>query len=132
MPEPEITNLMIAGGASFEGTFNGDVEAHALHVPGPGKVIWPDGTEVSAEQFQDAITAATIGFEKGQAAGRQAALENAASAEWQAKRLWRAVGPDGDLWAESSDEAEVRERARPADTIQRFYVTEPRGEWRNA
>lgn len=52
--------------------------------------------------------------------------------EWKAQRLWRAVGPDGDLWAESSDEAEVRERARPGDTIQRFYVTEPRGEWRNA
>lgn len=52
--------------------------------------------------------------------------------EWQAHRLWRAIGPDGDLWAESSDEAEVRERARPDDTVQRFYVTEPRGEWRNA
>jgi len=108
--------------------FAGDIEVHSLPTPGPGKVIWPDGTEVSAEQFQNAVTAATTGFEKGLAAGRQ----EAGPVEWEAQRLWRAVGPDGDLWAESSDEAEVRERARPGDTIQRFHVTVPRGEWRNA
>ena len=53
-------------------------------------------------------------------------------AEWKADRWWRAVGPDGSVWCESSNEAEVRERARPDDTIQRFYMTVPTGEWRNA
>lgn len=127
-PEIESTRLTLTGGATFEGAFNGDVEAHAIVVPGPGKVIWPDGTEVSAEQFQDSITAATIAYAKGLAAGRQ----EAGSVEWKADRWWRAVGPDGEVWAESSNEAEVRERARTSDTIERFYITEPRGEWRNA
>lgn len=53
-------------------------------------------------------------------------------AEWKADRWWRTVGPDGSVWCESSNEAEVRERARPGDTIQRFYITVPSGEWRNA
>lgn len=52
--------------------------------------------------------------------------------EWTATCWWRAVAPDGSLWAESSDEAEVRERARPDDTIQRLYETVPQPEWRDA
>lgn len=154
--------------------FSGPVTGLTLTSPGPGKVIWPDGTEVSAEQFQDAVTAATIAFEKGLAAGRrEAVIEELTAAaaewdeleqrghdplscadiagnlrariavlraegvspgvvEWKADRWWRAVGPDGSVWCESSNEAEVRERARPDDTIQRFYMTVPTGEWRNA
>ena len=27
---------------------------------------------------------------------------------WESRHVWRAVGPKGDLWAESSDEIEVR------------------------
>lgn len=164
--------------------FSGPVSGLTLTSPGPGKVIWPDGTDVSAEQFQDSVTAATIAFEKGLAAGRrEAVIEELTAAaaewdeleqrghdplscadiagnlrariavlraegptseetacpcvspevvEWKADRWWRAVGPDGSVWCESSNEAEVRERARPDDTIQRFYMTVPTGEWRNA
>lgn len=52
--------------------------------------------------------------------------------EWTATRWWRAVAPDGTLWLESSNEREVRERARPDDTIQRLYETVPQPEWRDA
>lgn len=165
-------------------------ELALITVTGHGKITWPDGTEVSADQFQNSVTAAVTAYAKGLAAGRRAAQLEAVAmledlrddsedeptegdpdntygkgrhataaralfwiremqeapttdetpcpcvspdvVEWQAQRLWRAVGPDGDLWAEASDEAEVRERARAGDTIQQFYVTEPRGEWRNA
>lgn len=47
-------------------------------ITGTGKVTWPDGTEVSADQFQNSVTAATTGFAKGLEAGRQAALLEAA------------------------------------------------------
>lgn len=64
-----------------DATFLGDVKAHALvEIHGAGKIIWPDGSEVSAEQFQDSVTAAVTGFEKGQAAG----LERAEKAEAKA------------------------------------------------
>ena len=53
-------------------------------------------------------------------------------AEWKADRWWRAIGPDGSVWCESSNEAEVRDRARPGDTIQRFFMVVPQGEWRDA
>lgn len=46
-------------------------------ITGTGKVTWPDGTEVSADQFQNAVTAAVTGFQKGQAAGRREALQEA-------------------------------------------------------
>jgi hypothetical protein len=49
--------------------------------------------------------------------------------EWVPTRWWRAVGPDGKLWCESSDEAEVRERSRPTDTIERLWQ-QTRYEWR--
>jgi len=41
--------------------------------------------------------------------------------EFTPTRWWRAVVPDGTLWAEASDEADVRRRARPDDTIQRLH-----------
>jgi hypothetical protein len=37
-------------------------------------------------------------------------------------RWWRSVGPDGELWGESSDEEEIREMARPGDVIERLWV----------
>jgi hypothetical protein len=51
--------------------------------------------------------------------------------EWKPTRWWRAVGPDGKLWCESSDEDEVRQHARPGDRIERlFSLTQER--WRSA
>jgi hypothetical protein len=49
--------------------------------------------------------------------------------EWEPTGWWRAVAPDGSLWAESSNEDEVRERLRPGDTLQRHYVVTDT-EWR--
>ena len=51
---------------------------------------------------------------------------------WAPTRWWRAVGADGELWCESSDEAEVRDSMRPGDTLQRLWETEPIREWRDA
>jgi hypothetical protein len=45
-------------------------------------------------------------------------------------RWWRAVAPDGSLWAESSSESEIRARMRPGDKLQRSYVNLG-GEWRD-
>lgn len=50
---------------------------------------------------------------------------------WKMGRWWRAVGPDGELWAESSDEEEVRRLARPTDTVQNLWEKHER-EWRDA
>lgn len=49
--------------------------------------------------------------------------------EWEPTRWWRATGPDGQLWCESSNEHEVRKSARPGDTIERLWRTEA-WEWR--
>lgn len=47
-------------------------------------------------------------------------------------RWWRAVGPDGKMHAESSDEQEIRGFLRPGDTLQRIYVYEVKEEeWRD-
>jgi hypothetical protein len=49
---------------------------------------------------------------------------------WGPTRWWRAVGPDGELWCESSDEDEVREHARPGDQIQHLWRrVEERWHW---
>jgi hypothetical protein len=39
--------------------------------------------------------------------------------------VYRAKGPNGHVWAESSDPQEVYKRARPGDTLHRldFYIT---------
>jgi hypothetical protein len=39
--------------------------------------------------------------------------------DWKDGRWWRAVGPDGKLWAESSSESEVRNLMRPGDKLYR-------------
>jgi hypothetical protein len=49
--------------------------------------------------------------------------------EWQPTRWWRVVGPSGNLWAESSDEQEIREMARPGDQIEHLY-SRTESEWR--
>lgn len=41
--------------------------------------------------------------------------------EWERTRWWRSVGPDGKVWGESSNEAEIRSMARPGDTVQVLY-----------
>lgn len=51
--------------------------------------------------------------------------------DWQPTRWWRAIDPDGRLWAESSNEAEIRARARPNDTVQRLWERVDRV-WRDA
>ncbi len=51
--------------------------------------------------------------------------DEAAPGKW-----WRAVAPDGSLWAESSNEREIRERMRPGDTLQRSFVA-LKSEWRD-
>ena len=43
---------------------------------------------------------------------------------------WRAVGPNGQVWCESSLEREVRDRKRPTDTLQRLYK-KTESEWRD-
>lgn len=37
---------------------------------------------------------------------------------YEPTRWWRAIGEDGELWSESSDEEDVRRRARPTDIVQ--------------
>lgn len=44
--------------------------------------------------------------------------------EFKPGRWWRALGPDGKLWCESSDEGEVRRSMRPGDTLWRIMRTE--------
>lgn len=46
-------------------------------------------------------------------------------------RWWRVIGPDGSLWAETSDEEDARGRARPGDRIQRLW-SQSIEEWRDA
>jgi len=46
-------------------------------------------------------------------------------------RWWRCTDADGSLWCESSNETEVRESARPGDSIWRMWVySAATPEWR--
>lgn len=56
--------------------------------------------------------------------------EQTAQVEWEPGRWWRAIAPDETVWAESSDEDEVRDLARPGDRIERLWITVVRQEWR--
>ena len=40
--------------------------------------------------------------------------------DWKPVGWWRAVASDGSIWAEASDEHDIRSRARDGDTIQRL------------
>ncbi len=51
--------------------------------------------------------------------------------DWEPTSWFRAVGPDGSLWAESSNEVEVRGLARPGDQILQLWET-AEAEWRPA
>lgn len=42
-------------------------------------------------------------------------------ADWQPTRWWRALNPDGKLWAESSDTEEIHAHARPRDRVQQLW-----------
>ena len=50
--------------------------------------------------------------------------------DWEPGHWWRAVGPDGLLWDESSSEQEVRKSMRPGDRLQRTWVLHWE-EWRD-
>lgn len=43
-------------------------------------------------------------------------------AGYQRTKWWRAVGPDGKTWCESSSEGEVRGHMREGDTLQCLYA----------
>ena len=49
--------------------------------------------------------------------------------EWQPGRWLRVVGPDGQLWCETSSLSEAREAMRPSDKLYRLWYREER-EWR--
>jgi len=49
--------------------------------------------------------------------------------EFQAGRWWKVLGPDGELWCETSNEREAREALRPGDKLHRLYEAE-KSEWR--
>lgn len=65
------------------------------------------------------------------AAGRAETTTATVADEWEPTGWWRAVGPDGGLWAEASSEGEVRGLARPGDQIERLWAAR-RTEWREA
>lgn len=44
-------------------------------------------------------------------------------------RWWKVVGPDGELWCQTSSESEARESMRPGDTLYRSGI-EMLEEWR--
>lgn len=48
---------------------------------------------------------------------------------WEATAKFRATAPDGSVWAESSNEAEVRAAARPGDKLYRLWRSTDT-EWR--
>ena len=52
-------------------------------------------------------------------------------ADWQPGRWWRVTSPDGELWCETSDEAEARKMMRPGDKIERLWRKTVE-EWRPA
>lgn len=51
--------------------------------------------------------------------------------DWTPTRWFKVVAPDGSLWAESSNEAEVRGSARPGDQVFQLWETSD-SEWRPA
>lgn len=42
---------------------------------GPGKVMWPDGTEITGAQFQDTVEMVATAYAKGRAEGLEKAAE---------------------------------------------------------
>ena len=48
---------------------------------------------------------------------------------WEPGRWWRVIGPEGELWCETSNEEEAREAARPGDRLERLWRAEAT-EWR--
>ena len=42
-----------------------------------------------------------------------------AEPEWRPDGWWRVIGPDGELWCESSNEQENRKAMRPGDALWR-------------
>jgi len=50
-------------------------------------------------------------------------------AKWQRGRWWRVIGPDGEIWCETSSDTEARESMRPGDVLYKEWVLE-QVEWR--
>lgn len=55
--------------------------------------------------------------------------ENSAQ-QWAPSKWWRAVGPDGSLWCETSNYDELMRIKRPDDVVQRLWERHD-AEWRN-
>jgi uncharacterized protein involved in copper resistance len=49
---------------------------------------------------------------------------------WSPTRWWRALDSEGDLWCESSNEAEVRASMQEGHTLWRHWQSAPLEEWR--
>jgi hypothetical protein len=56
--------------------------------------------------------------------------ERQCNGEWYRTRWYRVVGPDGELWMESSDPDECQEAMRPGDTLQYLWAREDK-EWQD-
>ena len=56
-------------------------------------------------------------------------MEGGSGPSFRPGRWWRVLAPDGSLWLETSRESVARQMARPGDTLQREYVTEPEDVW---
>ena len=53
------------------------------------------------------------------------------SEEWSPGRWWRVLGPQGEIWCETSSESEARAAVRPGARLERLYEMR-REEWRSA
>lgn len=59
---------------------------------------------------------------EGQAGAEAQPADSTAPGDgWEPGRWWRVVAPDGQLWCETSDEAEARGSVRPGDTLERLW-----------
>ena len=52
------------------------------------------------------------------------------SGQWYRTRWYRVIAPDGELWCETSDPNEARERMRPGDRLQSLWAREDK-QWRD-
>lgn len=86
---------------------------------------------LSEEQLEDLIYREWDEFDRVMAEHDRRLSAQKAADNWEPTRWFKAVGPDGSLWSESSNEVEVRGVARPGDQIFRLWET-AETEWRPA
>lgn len=87
------------------------------------------GMEHAIEQAARIIHGCTGDEDGAPVAARALAEAGLLAPEMKPSRLWRAISSEGEVWCESSNESEVRERARPGDTLQRLWVTPVCEQW---